>query len=108
MSGQIAHAAVWNVALNAAQIAALARGVHPLAMERTALVAYWPLFGFQSPEQAVVGEGFDLTLTGTVKGAGGPPVELWRPGLATVPLIEAAIVGSFRNRLIGSDVFIGG
>ena len=43
MSGMIAEAAIWNVALTAAEVAVLATGVSPLMVRPESLVAYWPL-----------------------------------------------------------------
>lgn len=45
MSGRIAEAAIWSVALTAAEIAALARGFIPPQIRPQSLVAYWPLGG---------------------------------------------------------------
>jgi hypothetical protein len=41
--GDIAEACIYNVALTAAEIAALAAGISPLSVRPDALVAYWPL-----------------------------------------------------------------
>jgi hypothetical protein len=41
--GRIAEAAIWNVALLSAEIAALAKGMRPLLIRPQNLVAYWPL-----------------------------------------------------------------
>jgi hypothetical protein len=65
LDGSVAEAAIWNVALTAAEIAALAQGVSPLFVRAGNLVAYWPLLGRTSPEIDRVGR-FDLTATGTV------------------------------------------
>jgi len=45
MSGRIAEAAIWDVALTASEIAALARGFIPPQIRPQSLVAYWPLGG---------------------------------------------------------------
>lgn len=66
MSGRIAEAAMWSAALFADEIAALAKGFPPYLIRPTSLEAYWPLFGYASPEIDIVG-GFNLTLTGTAK-----------------------------------------
>lgn len=60
--GDIAEAAIWNVALSAAEIAALGAGVSPLLVRPLALVAYWPLLGHTSPEQELFNK-YELTLT---------------------------------------------
>lgn len=67
MSGRIAEAAIWNVALTAAEISVLADGFCPLFVRPSALQAYWPLVGRYSPEISIRG-GFDLTVTGAVVG----------------------------------------
>lgn len=43
MSGSIAEAAIWNVALDAAEVAALAKGMSPRFIRPAALVYYAPL-----------------------------------------------------------------
>lgn len=68
MSGDIAEVGVWDAALTAGEIAALAAGACPLNVRPQSLVAYWPLWGTSSPEIDIVG-GFHLTLTGTTKSA---------------------------------------
>lgn len=64
MNGRLAEAGIWNVALSAADILQLSKGVSPRLVRPEALVAYWPLVGRASPEPDLRG-GFDLTLTGT-------------------------------------------
>ena len=44
-SGRIAEAAIWDVELTAAEVAALARRYTPLQIRPQSLVAYWPLGG---------------------------------------------------------------
>ncbi len=65
MSGRIAEAAMWNVALTTPQIVQLANGVSPLLVAPENLVSYWPLIGRHSPEIDIVG-GVDLTITTAV------------------------------------------
>lgn len=43
MSGAIAEAAIWSIALAAAEVAQLAQGFSPLLVRPESLVAYWPL-----------------------------------------------------------------
>ncbi len=72
--GDIAHAAIWNIALSGANITSLAAGANPLAIEAANLVAYWPLAGAASPEpddQA----SYDMTITGATAGADDPTVD---------------------------------
>lgn len=59
--GVVAEAAIWNVALNTSEIAALAAGVSPLRIRSGNLKAYWPVYGVGSPEPDYVG-GFSATL----------------------------------------------
>jgi hypothetical protein len=61
--GDIAEAAIWNVALDAAEIAALGAGVSPFLIRPTALVAYWPIMGTTSPEIDPRGRN-ELTVVG--------------------------------------------
>lgn len=44
LSGLIAHACVWNVALSDEEIAFLATGAIPTCVQRESIVAYYPLF----------------------------------------------------------------
>ncbi len=62
-SGRIAEAAIWSVALTAAEIVSLAKGFSPLLVRPASLAAYWPLVGRNSPETDPRG-GNDLTVTG--------------------------------------------
>lgn len=43
--GEIAHCAVWSVALSPGEISALASGAHPFSIRPGSLVHYWPLRG---------------------------------------------------------------
>jgi hypothetical protein len=75
LNGQIAEAAVWNVALSAAEIASLSKGFSPLLIRPASLVAYWPLIGRHDPEIDPVGR-FDMTLTANPTTAAHPRVIL--------------------------------
>ena len=68
-SGRIAEAAVWNVALDDSEVAALAKGFSPLLIRPQSLVAYWPLFGNDASELDRWKSRFDLTVTGATKAA---------------------------------------
>ena len=63
--GDLAEAAIWTAALDAAEIAALAKGVSPLLIRPQALVAYRPLLGQDSPEPDRWNSRSDLTLANT-------------------------------------------
>jgi hypothetical protein len=66
--GDIAECAMWNAVLDAAEIAALAKGYSPLLIRPANLVAYWPLVGKNSPETDIVGR-YDMTVTGATASA---------------------------------------
>lgn len=62
MSGRIAEAAIWNVALTDAEVLMLSKNRCPLFVRPANLVSYWPLLGANSPEIDPVGK-YDMTLT---------------------------------------------
>ena len=62
LDGDLAEAAMWDVALTDAQVTMLGLGFCPLLVAPEGLVAYWPLLGRFDPEISPVG-GFALTLT---------------------------------------------
>lgn len=65
--GRIAEVAVWTVALTAAEIAALAKGVSPLRVRPKNLAAYYPLWGVGAAgEPDLSGNGQHPSETGTV------------------------------------------
>lgn len=64
-NGIIAEAAIWNVNLTDAEVAALARGVSPLRIRPGNLVFYAPLWGTSSPERDYTRNQNHLTLTGS-------------------------------------------
>jgi hypothetical protein len=70
MSGSIAEAAIWNVALTDAKVAILAAGFSPLFVDPQSLVAYWPLV--RDTDDDVVG-GYDMTAYNTPTVASHPP-----------------------------------
>ena len=93
----IAEAAVWNVALTVAEIAALAAGVSPRRLRPGNLKAHWPLFGLTAPEPDLAGGGFNLTLSGGPTQANHAPVTLLTPPWRGE--VEPAVVaGSVRPR----------
>lgn len=77
MSGKIAEAAIWNVALSDAQITLLAGGANPLSILPGNLIHYTPLWGNSSPEPNNGTGSTTLTATGTVKSD--HPTNLVRP-----------------------------
>lgn len=64
-NGRLAEPAIWNVALNDAEVLALSKGVSPLKIQPAALVSYPPLWGLHSPEIDLVKSGATWTLSGT-------------------------------------------
>lgn len=85
--GKIAHAAIWNIALSDAEVASLAGGANPLAVQAANLVAYWPL---TADLVDVVGA---VTLTNgggvTFDGADNPTVDSPPGGVSETPGVEA-------------------
>jgi hypothetical protein len=64
--GEIADVGIWEVALTAAEVAALSAGYSADTVRPAKLVNYWPLIGFADPEIDVYGKQ-DLTVTGATK-----------------------------------------
>jgi len=71
--GTLSDGATWTRQLSAAEIKSLADGMRP---SQLGPAHYWPLWGADSPEPDLVSAGIDGILTGTARGAGGPPVGL--------------------------------
>lgn len=70
-AGQLEQGAIWNVVLNAGEIAALAKGVRP-SLIRPVRALDWPVFS--SPvEVDVSGAGFPPTDFNTTAGTSNPP-----------------------------------
>lgn len=63
LDGEIAEAAIWNVALTADEALSLSKGFSPLLIRPTALVETWRLIGRNDPETGW--KGNDLTLVNT-------------------------------------------
>lgn len=64
-SGRMAEVGIWNVALDDAEVVALAKGFTPPLIRPQSLVGYWPLFGNDSPELDRSKSNNNLTLTGS-------------------------------------------
>lgn len=81
-NGDLQEAAIWNVDLTDAEVALLATGVQPTMVRAESLVAYWPIFGDDSPEPDEIGT-FDLTVTNAIKSTHrwmlAPGSPLWIP-----------------------------
>lgn len=71
MSGRIAEAAIWNVALTDEEVAILGAGYSPLFVRPQNLVAYWPLI--RDEDQDRIG-GYDMTAYNAPSIATHPPV----------------------------------
>lgn len=76
MTGSIAEAAIWNVALVAGEISALAAGFSPLFIRPDALKAYWPLGGALSANDSDndVAGALHMTAQNTPTTAVHPPI----------------------------------
>lgn len=74
-STRIAEAAVYNVALTASDVAALARGYSPICVRPADLVAYWPLGGHHGQhDNDHWKNGYDLTAVNSPTWADHPRV----------------------------------
>lgn len=75
--GRIAEVAIFNAALAADEVLALAKGVSPGLVRPGSLKGYWPIWGVAAPEIDLSGN-VNLSLTGTLNAANhapvGPPV----------------------------------
>ena len=110
MSGSIAEAAMWGVALTDAEVAILALGYSPLLVRPQSLVAYWPLIGRTSPEIDLVG-GYDLTLVNAPTTAAHPRI-IYPPNMQsglTIPGAPpaGAIMPQFQYANLGASLYNG-
>jgi Concanavalin A-like lectin/glucanases superfamily len=71
LNGAMAEVGIWNVALSAADILMLSKGLSPLAVQPDKLVRYWPLYGRAAVEYDLIG-GTTLTETGSMVQAAHP------------------------------------
>jgi hypothetical protein len=111
LDGKMAEAAVWDVALSADEITALADGLSPQLVRPASIVSYWPLMGRVSPEPDLFPGVNPLTLTNTPTQSAHPPmrytskVQAWSYVAAAPPSIVGPLVHS---RLVGRSPLIGG
>jgi hypothetical protein len=56
-NGDVAEAAIWNVALTDGEIKSLAAGMLPSKIRSANLLGYWPIYGLSSPEIDYSGKG---------------------------------------------------
>lgn len=74
-NGRIAHVAIWQAALNAAEISALAKGVVPLAIRPSSLYEYYPMSGASTGAERDIASNQDtVNKTGTVNAGESPMV----------------------------------
>lgn len=92
VSGLVAEAAIWAVALTDAEVAILAKGYSPLFIRPQSLVAYWPLI--RDPDNDAVG-GYNLTPVNSPTVANhcrilrpAPPLVQGKPGISIPVLIQ--------------------
>lgn len=73
LDGRLAEVGIWDVALTAAEILALAKGVSPSLIRRQSLKGFWPLFGTAYPEADLSINLNGATQVGTVGAADHSP-----------------------------------
>lgn len=82
MWGRIAHAAIWNVALEDAEVRMLAMGALPTSIRPFSLQAYWPL---NTAAPIDVWNNFHLTKTGTRMAPDPPQLAMLKPLARRLP-----------------------
>lgn len=106
VDGDIAEAAIWNVALTDGEVMTLSLGLSPLLVRPSGLVAYWPMAGRLSPEIDPVGR-FDMTITGATQAEHCRIIYPSDPSINSPP--SAAPTSTYRPRrssgVLGSGVF---
>ncbi len=73
-SCRVAQCGLWNVALGADHVAALAAGYHPRLVRPASLVSCWDLGGFAGEYDNDWVGGYNLTPTNSPTWADGPPI----------------------------------
>lgn len=96
-NGDVAEAAMWNVALDAAEINALADGIAPSLVRPGSRVVYAPLFR----SGAINLDGTALTVNSTPVASGHPRIIQARNYLVGAPSAAAAAGQPFRRRFGG-------
>lgn len=97
VDGLIAEVGIWSVALDDAEALALARGLSPTMIRPASLVAYWPLFGNDSPEPDRWKNRHDLTLVASPTKADHP--RMFYPSHANKGQHIPAVGGARLSRL---------
>lgn len=91
VSGGIAEAAIWDVALSDGEVAGLATGVEARLIRPGALVAYWPLWGLHSPEIDCATGAYPMTLFNGPTQADHAPVVPFLGGMWPVVLVPPPV-----------------
>jgi len=92
--GDIALVGIWDVALAANEITALARGMHPKRVRPLSLKGCYAIDGIFSPEPDISGGARHLTVTGAVKSNNPPVIPYRKAWWGSIPLIEVAAGGN--------------
>lgn len=90
----LAEFAIWNVVLNVNEITALSRGILPTFVQPSALVAYWPVWGLQSPEIDLTSNNRLMTVNNSPAAANHAPVTSFSRSLYVPDLPEPSAVAS--------------
>lgn len=80
--GNIAHVAIWNVALSDGEVATLATGHSPLRVRRGNLIFYAPLNGFATTELDIIGRRNLTNFNGQAKDFEPPISQCIKEGVA--------------------------
>lgn len=101
VSGSVAEVAIWNVALDAAEVAALGKGVAPILIRSASLRFYAPLIrGDGSGNEPDLLGGFPLTQQGTLTVTDHPRIYRPAPRTARRFTTAAAAPGGYTPRLM--------
>lgn len=79
-SGRLAVSAIHSVVLTDNEVSELALGTWPEYIQAGSIALFVPIFGVDSPELDLSGNGNDMTVTGSPSKADGPPVFLFAGG----------------------------
>lgn len=103
-NGSVAELAVWTVALDDDEIAALAKGMSPALIRPQSQAGYWELFGNNSPEQDRSRNANSLTLTNGPTKADHP--RIYYPSRAKIFVAAAAGAASFAADVAAAAVLV--
>jgi hypothetical protein len=90
VDGRIAEVAVWNVALTANEILALALGLRAYMVRPLSIAGYWPMDGLVSPEPDLSGRKIAMTLVNAPVRSNGPPVTYFTPKAPAQAILAVA------------------